>query len=242
MAKPSYQFKPDWKTSALTLLLLPLLLSLGNWQLDREREKRDILATFESRQSGSALPLDAHWDALTDAQAARFQAVEVQGHWRTDSAAVLLDNKVQAGSVGYEVIQAFALSSEREVWINRGWLAAPRLRSESPEIPPLTQQTIRATIYVPLGESFTLQQQGLSERRGERIIAQRVDMAQLSALNDSETFPYLLRIAPESTDALSAQWPAINTKPAKHRGYAVQWFAMALALVIFYIIRSVEKR
>ncbi len=30
----------------------------------------------------------------------------------------------------------------------------------------------------------------------------------------------------------------VNVSPAKHRGYAVQWFTMAVVLLIFFFLRS----
>ena len=33
-------------------------------------------------------------------------------------------------------------------------------------------------------------------------------------------------------------WQVVNVSPQKHQGYAVQWFAMAAVLFIFYLLRS----
>jgi len=37
---------------------------------------------------------------------------------------------------------------------------------------------------------------------------------------------------------VEAGWPVVNVSPAKHRGYAVQWFTMAAALIVFFVFRS----
>jgi len=39
----------EWRTVALTALLLPLLIGLGFWQLDREQEKRALAERFAQR-------------------------------------------------------------------------------------------------------------------------------------------------------------------------------------------------
>jgi cytochrome oxidase assembly protein ShyY1 len=51
-------------------------------------------------------------------------------------------------------------------------------------------------------------------------------------------FPYPIRIAAGEPGALAVNWLVINVSPDKHRGYAVQWFAMAVALLIFFALRS----
>ena len=38
--------------------------------------------------------------------------------------------------------------------------------------------------------------------------------------------------------ALTIDWPVINVTPEKHTAYAVQWFAMALVLLLLYLWRS----
>ena len=51
-------------------------------------------------------------------------------------------------------------------------------------------------------------------------------------------FPYPVRIDGGQTGALVVDWVFINASPAKHRGYAVQWFAMAAVLALIYLLRS----
>ena len=51
-------------------------------------------------------------------------------------------------------------------------------------------------------------------------------------------FPYPVRIDPAQPGALSVDWQVINVSPEKHTGYAVQWFSMAAALALIYLLRS----
>ena len=45
------RFSPGWKISVTVLALLPLLVSLGNWQGRRADEKRDILGKIDQRRA-----------------------------------------------------------------------------------------------------------------------------------------------------------------------------------------------
>lgn len=47
--------------------------------------------------------------------------------------------------------------------------------------------------------------------------------------------PVSLRLDESSTGAFQTERLVVNVTPAKHTGYAVQWFAMALALGIIFI-------
>lgn len=71
---------------------------------------------------------------------------------------------------------------------------------------------------------------------------QAIEMAKLASAVEAVTiaplFPYTVRIDPDHRAALTVDWQVVNVSPAKHKGYAVQWFAMAVALGILFILRS----
>ena len=49
-------------------------------------------------------------------------------------------------------------------------------------------------------------------------------------VDEERLFPYSVRIKAGETGALAVEWKVVNTGPAKHIGYAVQWFAMSAVL------------
>ena len=51
-------------------------------------------------------------------------------------------------------------------------------------------------------------------------------------------FPYQLRLDQDSPGALQTGWATVSVQPAKHTGYAVQWFAMALVLLVMTVIAN----
>ncbi len=46
--------------------------------------------------------------------------------------------------------------------------------------------------------------------------------------------PYTLRLAADQPHGFKRQWTVISGDPAKHTGYAVQWFAMSAALLLLF--------
>ena len=59
----------------------------------------------------------------------------------------------------------------------------------------------------------------------------------LSAELGQTVAPYSLRINAGQPGALEVAWQVVNVSPAKHRGYAVQWFTMATVLALIYLLR-----
>ena len=71
-------------------------------------------------------------------------------------------------------------------------------------------------------------------------VIQTLDMTLMAEQLDGDwrLFPYTLRLAANEPGVLVRDWPAVNMSSATHRGYAVQWFAMATALVLLYLYYS----
>jgi surfeit locus 1 family protein len=45
-----FQWQVDWKSVLAIILMLPVLVSLGFWQLQRADQKKVLLADFEERR------------------------------------------------------------------------------------------------------------------------------------------------------------------------------------------------
>lgn len=221
------------------LLLLPLLLGLGFWQLQREQEKLQILARFQARlaEAPTAIERLAAQDDLA------WRRVKLNGRFDPERI-YLLDNQIRAGRVGFDVLQPFTLNGgQMLVWVSRGWVAGKRLRSELPAVQtPTGQMAVDGYIYVPSGRTFSLEHtDGVSHKSWPRVI-QNVSVPKLAAgVNAEEVFTHVVRLSEDSPAALQADWPTINVQPAKHRGYAVQWFCMAVALLFFFVLHSSKR-
>ena len=228
-------FKPDWKSTVLVLLLLPLLLWLGFWQLQREQEKLEILAQFQTRLN--EVPVAMERLAAQDDLA--WRRVSLQGKFDAERI-YLLDNQIRAGTVGFDVVQLFRVNVDLLVWLNRGWVAGKRLRSELPAVStPPGEIDVNGYIYVPDGKAFSLEDDSSPIAQSWPRVIQTVTVPELAAGTDtSQVFAHVVRLSDNSPATLQADWPTISVQPAKHRGYAVQWFCMAAALLLFYILHS----
>lgn len=222
-------FRPGWKLSLFFLILLPCLISLGFWQLERAQEKRQILQRLSDRRSEAPVGL---FDVQGRSEPA-YSQVSLAGRFDNEHL-VLLDNRLYQKQFGYEVVQPFRLEDDSLVMISRGWVAGSLLRDELPRVVPVMgPKHIVGEVYVPLGKAFALAEEPLPVGWPKRV--QTLDVAMIEKELKEPVYPYVLRLRAGSAGLLAPYWQDINVQPEKHTGYAVQWFAMAAALILLYL-------
>lgn len=221
------------RVTVLTAVLLPILLLLGNWQLQRAEEKRAIATRFSTRQQQAPISLTA----LKELDDRAFVPVSLQGQFDNQHH-FLLDNRSRRGQPGYEVLTPMHSSSGEWVLVNRGWIKAKPERRDLPAVPSV-EGTIdtRGTVYVPLSEPFLLAEQTFGKVEWP-LVVQAVEIEKFAGLLDRELFPQTIRLEEGAPGALQIGWQPINVQPEKHVGYAVQWFAMAAALVLWFLVAN----
>lgn len=226
----------NWKITLIGLLILPLLIYLGFWQLQRADEKRVLQADIEQQRSIPALPLSV---LLQETPTPRFRQVTLQGRFDVERY-WLLDNKVHQGKVGYQVIAAFLTDQGDTVLVNRGWVQAPVLRSQLPRV------DFNSAPMALMGRLNQVSKNAMIEESKEapesidrwpkRI--QQLDLDRSSDQLKLELVDWVVELAPDDPSALNVLWSDVNVSPDKHHGYAVQWFAMSFALVVALVFAN----
>lgn len=231
------EFDFEWRITLFTICLLPLLISLGFWQLEREQEKQALADDFARKQSQAPVALAEL--ATREPAALAFLPVTLRGRYRPRQS-FLLDNRTREGRYGNEVYTVFELLDGTPVLVNRGWTPADPARQRAtaiPEIPSLSREyAVTGQIYVSPGKPYLLESQVFSGDWPQTI--QALDMGMVADILDEEPFPHPVRIDAGQPGSLQVDWQVINISPAKHRGYAVQWFSMAAVLLLLYLLRS----
>ena len=227
--RPAFRWTLDWKSALFTAVLLPVLLSLGFWQLDRAEQKRALQAQYDTWADSEPLSLPAAQDIE------HYRPVQLTGHWDPQRY-FLLDNRTRNGRVGFEVLGVFVAAGGVYV-VNRGWVEGvpDRSRLPRPDFPDGEQHIIGHAYWPeagwqPAGPVIT--------GEGWPKVSQGPMPGPLSAALGEEVAPYLVRLAPHDAAALVTDWAVVNTQPEKHTGYAVQWFLMAAALLLLFFGRN----
>ncbi len=225
------RWRADWKGLALLLFVLPPLLSLGCWQLQRAEEKRAILADFEQRRQ---LPPQALATLETRGEADDFRPVLLRGRYHPERY-WLMDNRIYQGRFGYEIMALFELASGGQVVVDRGWIAGDPGRRVLPQLAmPAGEVELRGEIYHAPGVGLALAT--VAEAGWPRRV-QWLDLETARAELGESLRPYTVRLFEGEPGSLVVQRPVVNVRPEKHTGYAVQWFGMALIAVIFFLAR-----
>lgn len=230
------EWAPDWRLLLFAGLLLPLLLGLGLWQLDRAGEKTRLLTQWQHPASAS------EWHELAITGLVTGQPITVRGHYQPTG--WLLDNRTRDGRSGYEVLTLFRPLAGPPVVINRGWVPAPSSRSELPLIATPEHEVRLLARVANYPEPPVL----AGEVAGEP--AQPGGLQRVQALPES----VVARVEPGVSDrilrldgedqpgAFRADWEPDMMGPQTHYGYALQWFSLAVALITLTIIASYRKQ
>ena len=230
----SLSWHPDWRTSLFAGLLVPALLSLGVWQLQRAQEKEQLEAVWLERQQDLPQVLPP---ATTAPEQLAYRRVVLEGEFIAERT-FLLDNRMRGSRYGNEVLTPLRLAdSGALVLVNRGWVAGDPARRQLPQfVTPAGLQRVLGTVYVSPGAAYTLGVETTTGAWPRQLLA--VDFAAIEAMLEEPVFPYSIRLDSDSPGALEANWPGLNSSPQKHRAYAWQWFSMGLVLAVLYLLRS----
>lgn len=228
------RFHPGLLPTLVVLALLPLLLGLGFWQLQRAEEKRVLLAEQATRSQEPALEL-RELEAVDDPA---FRRVRLVGEFDGEHS-LLLDNRQRGGRVGVELLQPFLdRPSGRWVLVNRGWLPWPQRATPPAFDTPQGELQLQVTVYRPAGQAFLLGD-GAPGAGWPRLV-NAVDAPALWRELGRDGLAAELRLAPGPASYVG-NWPVVAVGPEKHLGYAVQWFALAATLLGLYLWLGVKQ-
>lgn len=232
----NYQFKPALVPSLLVLLLLPVLISLGIWQLNRAEEKREILQNQQDNLRKPVIVLDADMPPLAELPDRR---LEVRGKFEPRYQ-ILIDNKVEQGKAGYQVVTPLRIAGTAQyVLVNRGWIPLGESRAVLPQI----DTTDEAVSLTGLARFETRDVMGSETRFDDTwpAIVRWLDIESLRKETGLDLLPFVLLLDEGSGHGFVRNWKFVNASPEKSTSYAVQWFTLALALLIIYIVVNSKK-
>ena len=165
-----------------------------------------------------------------------YRRVQIKGRFKPEKY-WLKENQVLNGQLGYHVIMPFESVEGELVAVDRGWVAGSPFRDFVPEIEtPEREITISGSLIDP-SDSKLIREADVSAKTWPHKVLE-VDLPVFSAQIQQHLYVKLLRLEADSPSAFDVYWRPINMSPAKHVGYAVQWFLLAAVLIILYIFAS----
>lgn len=221
----------------LTLTAFLILINLSWWQLSRASEKTEQLQRLAQLQANGA---------LQPAQLSGLSAEEIDGaplHGQARWLAPyiwLLDNQIVDGKVGYDVVipvQAAGLA--QPLLVNLGWLAGTGSRDILPQPDIASDLELSGLLRVNVDGLMLLGQNAEVDGHWPMRL-QQLQYSELSQLSGLTLFPAVL-YQQQDTNFVPHYKPVV-LPPEKHRGYALQWFLLAIAVVGVALAASHQGR
>lgn len=219
----------------LTLVVAALFVRLGVWQLDRAEQKRQILQSYATAAQIQALDVNA--DTAIHSH--------ISGTLTLLPQQLLLDNQILQGRAGVHVLTPALLDSQRLLLINRGWLPLDSARKQLPDTPvPATPIKIEGQLApIPrvgrrLGKQASLNPDQWPQliTYADQAVIQQVYQTTLG-IPELKVLPIILQLNANADHGFSGrEWSPVNFGPDKHTAYAWQWFTLALAVFITWLV------
>ena len=230
------QFKFNFILTLLAILVLGLLLTLGYWQLDRAKQKQDLLNLQAERVQLEPVALDT---VRIDEQQIRYLPVTVSGSVDANKQ-ILIDNQIKQGRVGYFVLTPIRLRNNTAILLNRGWLPLGDDRNTLPDVKiNITELSVNGRLDNFPSVGMVLDgADKLSE--GWPAVVQTINLSRVSERLGYAVMPYQVLLNNDESYGYEREWTIFEMGPEKHHGYAFQWFALALTWVIIYFVVTIK--
>ena len=252
----NYIFAPKLIITLLAVICIPILISLGFWQLDRADEKRVIDAGVNDAIKKAALNLNEA--DLTQIDKEIYRTGLLSGQYEREQ--FLLDNRTHKGRPGYHVISPFVFEQKTAnkslnyaVLINRGWISYNGTRDQITDI-SIENKIVEITGSIKrIPRSIVLKkQQGMNKSdsftfntNGKPLnnvdLIQSIDLGNLNNTLKYELLPVIIELDETKENGFIREWQPYYGSIDKHNAYAVQWFAMAAILLFLFLKLNIRK-
>ncbi|TAL65122.1 MAG: SURF1 family protein [Legionella sp.] len=229
-----HHFTPKWPMIMLTALFLGLFINLGIWQLQRAEEKRLMVAAQATQEKQKATV----WTGTEELPSA-YKNIRLKGHYLPEI--FFLDNQHQQHQWGYNVLSPLKLADGNVVIIDRGWVAGDPSRKVLPKVNfPQGFLNLQGSVYYPSAKQWVLGPE-MEKKENKVMVIERIDVKLLSQILQKKVYPFIIRLDKQDPYGFVREWKIVSMSPERHLGYALQWFAMALVILIIFVALNLKK-
>ncbi|WP_211465012.1 SURF1 family protein [Collimonas silvisoli] len=225
----------------VTVLLVVLGIMLAQWQTRRGDQKQAIESKLLQREADPAIKFS---NASQDVDQLEFRRMALRGEF-IPGWPVYLDNRPLNGVAGFYVLMPFKLTApdalpDSYVLVARGWLPRdPADRSKLPSYPtPGGAIEIEGLARRDFGHVLQL---GDAAPLRPQAIVQNLAINEFAAASKLKLQPFVIEQTSNTEDHLLRAWPRPSLGIEKHRGYAFQWYALAVMACIFFVVTGFRR-
>ena len=236
-------FLRSFVPTAAAVLAIACFSWLGLWQLDRAGEKESRRETFAARTSDAPILLNHRLSTgpvELDLEWWRYRQVELSGEVLGDRQ-YLLDNRTRNGVAGYHVyVPMLVTELGRVVLVNRGWVETGLRRERRPDVSLDASALVVSGIVDRPRHPLLLGDDGYSGSSWPKVV-QRIDLGKAARDLERDVLPFVVLMDAALPHGFVREWsPYLGIGPDRHRGYAFQWFSLAAAVAVVWIVVRVR--
>ena len=227
-----------WPT-LITLVLTLTLLGLGSWQLQRLHWKEALLAMIAARQQ--EVPVNLR-DLTGHEAELDYRPAVAAGYFDHDKVMYLAAVERQTGEGGYHVLTPLRLTNGQYLLVDRGWIPYARRPKDNAGVTdyakPAGLVAVIGLLHEPAKANWLTPANRVATNDWYSI-----DLPAMASVAGVPGFwPIVLNAdATPNPGGYPVGGQTVVTLTNNHLGYALTWFALALALLVIYGVSGWRK-
>jgi cytochrome oxidase assembly protein ShyY1 len=215
------------KILIFAIIFVPITISLGFWQIDRAKEKREIIANY---------------DELLTSEPTKLKVKTIYKNWQPiitigqfKDIVIFEDNAILNGRAGFKIYHLFENGDGSYVFVHRGFIERNMVKNNLPFIDlPKGKQSLSGSALIKENNSFVKDIQESDIRIIQEFNTESL-INKFPVLKDRYLHPFLFNLDIRDNKKFLAIEKPVNMAASKHIGYAIQWFGLCIALIILTI-------
>lgn len=229
----AFEFSPRIVPTIGAAVAIALSVSLGRWQASRAEEKEARQALLEARVNAPAVLLTG---SVESPEPLVYRHVRAAGQWIAEGQ-IFIDNQVFEGRAGFQVVTPLRLEGRKEaVLVNRGWVARS---GDYPRAPVVAVPSGR----IEVAGVATLPPQRVLELSADTVsgnVWQNLSIERYRGQTGNPVLPIVI-LDDRPAPGLTAMRERPDAGIAKHREYALTWFALAATVLALWIVLNLRR-
>ena len=215
------------KILIFAIIFVPITTSLGFWQIDRAKEKSEIIANYDELLTSEPTKLNVKTIYKN------WQPIITIGQFK--DIVIFEDNAILNGRAGFKIYHLFENGDGSYVFVHRGFIERNMVKNNLPFIDlPKGKQSLSGSALIKENNSFVKDIQESDIRIIQEFNTESL-INKFPILKDRYLHPFLFNLDIRDEKKFLAIEKPVNMAASKHIGYAIQWFGLCIALIILTI-------
>ncbi|MFI1967143.1 SURF1 family protein [Streptomyces pathocidini] len=233
----------------LALVLIPVMIELGFWQLHRHEHRVAQNAQIARALGAPPVPVEKATSPGREVPGSdRWHPVTATGAYDTGHEVVVRQRtSADEHSIGYYVLTPLVLEGGRgTVLVNRGWIPAGDDLTRFPEVPPAPAGQVEVTGRLMPDE--TTAESGIKDKRGlppRQVML--INSRQRAAALDGPVLGGYIELTGTAPAPRAKGQPELVPEPdhdsiGPHMAYAIQWWLFAAGVPVGWVVLVRRER